>query len=77
MKTKVRIAAILAVLGESPLPVSTADLEAILGVPRANRRRLWQRLKDLERRGLVRRAGALRRPTERLGDRTVTLWAGA
>ncbi len=65
---------ILAVLGESPLPVSTPDLVLLCGDGFAHpRAQLWNELRVLLAAGLVAKAGKLRRRDEPW-MRAATLW---
>jgi repressor of nif and glnA expression len=69
---------ILAILDESPLPVPTPDIVALCNVRhRQHKRTVWGKLLCLERKGLVRRVGYRQVQTDRLGARTVALWARA
>jgi hypothetical protein len=65
---------LLAVLGESPLPVPTADLVALTAAGKSHpRNRVWAALRNLLRAGLVRRDTAVR-PRCNGRPQPVTLW---
>lgn len=64
-------ARILALLGESPLPVYTPDLVSLAvkdpGTPHQREIRVWSALRNLEKYGIVRREGTRRKCAGRAG----------